>query len=34
MSIALRLGELHLVHALTNIPMDVRTTLIHSRELK
>ena len=34
MGVALRLGELHLVHTLTNIPMHVRSTFVHGRELE
>lgn len=32
--IALSLSKLHLVHTLTGIPMHVRATLVHDRELQ
>jgi hypothetical protein len=34
MGITLGLGELHLVHPLASIPMQIRTTLVHNRKLK
>jgi len=32
-SVALRLSKLQLVHTLADVPMYVRATLVHSREL-
>ena len=34
MGVALRLGELHLIHTLTDIPMHVCSTFIHGRKLE
>ena len=34
MGVTLRLSEFHLVHTLASVPVHVRATLVHSRELK